>query len=45
LIFDLILYYEGLVGEVNRLCERGRNAVVGGFGFRDETLVASEGGV
>lgn len=43
LVFDLILDYQGLVGKANSLCERGRNAVVGGFGFRDETLLASEG--
>jgi len=43
LVFDLVLDYEGLLGKVNRLWERGRNAVVGSFGFRDETLLASQG--
>ena len=43
LVFDLILDYEGLDGEVNGLWKGGRNAVVGGFGLRDETFLASEG--
>jgi hypothetical protein len=45
LVFDLILDYEGLFRKVNRLWESGGNAVVGGFGLRDETLLASEGRV
>lgn len=42
LVFNLILYYEGLVGEADRVCEGGGNAVVSSFGLRDEALLASE---
>ena len=43
LVFNLILYDEGPVGEANGVCEGGRNAMMGSFGFRDEALLASEG--
>lgn len=45
LVFNLMLYDQKLVGEVNWVREGGGNAVVGDLILRDETLLASEGRV
>jgi hypothetical protein len=39
LVFDFVLYYKGLLLEVNGFLERGGNGVMVGRGFSNETLV------